>query len=123
MDDTANAAADWSPPKTDEATGVAMQGDYPLNSRLRAEALAQAGKATDPDALITDELIADAADRLQREAAAEQQAARNAPSMRWTEAKLREHAATIPGLAIPDDFDKSDILKAIEGATAPLTEV
>lgn len=117
MDDPATDAPEWSPPVHDEKTNVAMQGGYPLNFRLRAEALAADGKATDPESLIEDDLIADAAGRLEREKKAADEAARNAPSMKWTEDKLRKHAATIPGLVIPDDYDKADILKAIESAS------
>lgn len=54
------------PPKVDKTTGAAMIGDYPLNHRRRAEALAAAGIETDPEGLVTPELIADAGDRVAR---------------------------------------------------------
>jgi hypothetical protein len=53
-----------APPVIRPVDGVAMQGDYPLNSRLRAEALAAAGVDRDPEALVTAELIADAKERM-----------------------------------------------------------
>ena len=59
---------DWSEAKTDPNTGVALDGhDLPVNHRLRAEALADMGKDEDPANLVTPELIADTADRLERE--------------------------------------------------------
>lgn len=56
-----------APPAIIAETGVAMDGDYPHNHRLRAEALAKAGEASDPDGIVTDELIADAGERIERE--------------------------------------------------------
>lgn len=52
-----------APPKT-RKDGTAMSGAYPLNHRLRAEALCKDGKTTDPDGLISAELIADTKARL-----------------------------------------------------------
>lgn len=98
-------------------TGVAMHGEYPLNSRLRAEALAGDGKGEDPDKLVTPELIADAADRLAREKAEADKAAKAAPSMKWTEKALRDEADRL-GVAVTADNDKADILAAIEAAPA-----
>jgi hypothetical protein len=60
-----------APPVHEKETGIAMVGDYPLNSRLRAEALAKAGVDEDPDELITPALIEDAKGRLERAAEAE----------------------------------------------------
>jgi len=58
----------WSPPKFEEETGIALDGHgLPLNHRLRAERLADAGKDEDPGGLISPELIADAGDRLAAE--------------------------------------------------------
>lgn len=114
-------AEDWSAPKHDPETGVAMHGDYPFNSRLRAEALATAGKAEDPNGLIPPELIVDAAGRLERAAAAAEKAAREAPSVKWSEKRLRDEAARL-GLVVETDANKPAIVAAIEGATAPQTE-
>lgn len=61
-----NNETETAPPAMDVETGVAMDGEFPHNHRLRAEALAKAGKATDPGGLISDELIADAKARLAR---------------------------------------------------------
>jgi hypothetical protein len=117
----ADDAPDWSPAKSDE-NGFALHGDYPLNSRLRAEAFVRDGVSEDPDGLVSVELIADTAARLDNERKAAEEEARNAPSMRWTEAKLREHAATLPGVVITADDDKAQILAAIEGATSAVTQ-
>ncbi len=115
MDDPAAAPADdWTPPVYDTETGVAQRGAYPLNSRLRAEAIAQAGESEDPDGIVTPELIADAAIRLDREAAEQ---ADKTPSMSWTRDRLVAHAATVPGATFEGDANKAAILAAIEGAT------
>lgn len=52
--------------------GIATEGasGYPHNHRLRAEAFVADGIETDPDGLISDELIADTRARLEAEAAA-----------------------------------------------------
>lgn len=65
-----------SSPRND---GRAMIGQYSLNHRRRAEELATAGKTTDPDKVIGDELIADAKGRLAAQAKAAK-AAENTPS-------------------------------------------
>lgn len=76
MDDRAAAEAEIADveasasPIEDKDTGVPMVGSYPLNHRLRAEALAAAGEAEDPDALISPALIADAKGRLDGQAEA-----------------------------------------------------
>lgn len=46
--------------------GTFLAGQFPLNHRLRAEALAASGAKSDPDGLIGPELIADAEKRLAR---------------------------------------------------------
>ena len=58
------------------ADGVQLEGEsmLPHNHRLRAEVLAKRGSKVDPDGLITPELIADTADRLANESAAEKPA-------------------------------------------------
>lgn len=53
-----------APPALDPVTGLTMVGGYPLNGRLRAAALADAGKKSDPQGLVTPELISAHADRL-----------------------------------------------------------
>lgn len=57
---------DWSPQRQDE-NGVFMAGDYPANHRLRAEALAKARRKSDPDGIISDDLIEQAGARLRAE--------------------------------------------------------
>lgn len=56
--------ADFAPPEMDQATGIALLGGYPVNRRLRAEALFQAGKSTDEMGEVTDDAIAEAGERL-----------------------------------------------------------
>jgi hypothetical protein len=73
MDEPANKADDvetTAPPATVEGTGVALYGAWPDNHRLRAEALARAGEEADPDGIISNDLIAETASRLEREDAA-----------------------------------------------------
>lgn len=119
MADTAEPAAPgWSPPKSDPETGVALYGDLPLNHRLRAEALADAGASEDPDGLILPELIEDARTRLKATRADEDRAV---PSMRWERADLLAHAEKIPGLVIETDANKAAILKAITAASTAST--
>jgi hypothetical protein len=58
----------WEPPAVEPESGIAIDGDgLPVNHRLRAERLADAGKDSDPGGVISDELIADAKERLERE--------------------------------------------------------
>lgn len=80
-----------APPKTDDA-GIVQHGGYPLNHRMRAEAMARAGVTTDEMGLIDDDLIAETVDRLkvedEEEAAKREAAERAKPSMRWTRDQL-----------------------------------
>lgn len=115
MDATEREAAEVTAAPAMTADGVAMAGDYPLNHRLRAEALADAGKSTDPDGLIADDLIAATADRLTRERADE-------PSMAWTRDRLAELAARTPGATFEEGANKRAILDAIKAAPTVSTE-
>lgn len=65
---------DWGPPQVREDGVHLGPGGLPFNHRLRAEALAAAGKTRDPDAIVSEELIADTRKRLAAEAKAEAQA-------------------------------------------------
>jgi len=112
----ATPADGWSPPKADD-NGVALHGDYPLNLRLRAEALAKDGKDSDPDDRVSPDTIAEAGARLKRAEAAEAERERNTPSLKWTEKRLRDEAERL-GLAVETDANKPAILKAIEAAPA-----
>jgi len=59
-----NKPDDWSPPQSDD-NGFAIDGDgLPLNLRLRAAALAEAGKTEDPAGSVTPEAIASTGERL-----------------------------------------------------------
>jgi hypothetical protein len=61
----------WGPQQRDQnGTFLAGAAGLPANHRLRAEVLVAAGKAEDPDGIITEELIADTAARLNAEKAA-----------------------------------------------------
>lgn len=68
--DAETEIVETAPAATDKETGVALDGDYPHNHRLRAEAMARDELAEDPDGLISPELIADATRRLEAEARA-----------------------------------------------------
>lgn len=84
--------AETAPPIVAEETGVAMHGKYPLNHRLRAEALAKAGRKSDPDDLITDSVIEATRDRIDQEKAA---AEREAAKEKAAEAKAEDKPETI----------------------------
>lgn len=49
---------DWHPPKVDQKTGHELVGGYPVAGPARAEALAKAGVAEDPNGLVSPEAIA-----------------------------------------------------------------
>lgn len=72
--DPDSAFVETEAPKTAK-DGVAMNGRYPVNHRLRAEALAAADKAEDPDGIVSKEAISGAGKRLARKAKAEAKAA------------------------------------------------
>lgn len=58
---------EWSPPRVEKETGIAIDGDdLPVNHRLRAERLALDGKDSDPGGVVSNDLIADAGERLDR---------------------------------------------------------
>jgi len=107
-----------APPKTDDA-GIVQYGQFPLNHRMRAEAMARAGVTTDEMGLIGDDLIAETVDRLKvedEEAAAKVEAAERAkPSLRWTKDQLAEYAGK-NGVVFETDANKDTILAAIEAA-------
>jgi len=107
----ADDAPEWSPPKLDEKTGVALHGDYPVNSRLRAEALASDGKAEDPDGLVSRELIEDAGKRLAADREAEAEARRISPRM--TVADL-EAIAAAEGADLSDASNNEERVAAIQ---------
>ena len=110
------------PPAVDEATGFAMQGGFPLNARLRAEALADAGKTTDPEGLIGDDLIALTAERLDAERADAAKVEADAmPSMEWTKERLLDEAAARQ-IPIEGNATKAQILEAINAGAPASTE-
>jgi len=108
----------WTPPATNEE-GHALEGEYPHNRRLRAEALAKAGKTTDPDGIVTDELIAETADRLEREdRAAEEEAAASTPTMDMTRDEIDAIGARMdPPIDTTKAKDKAEAISMITGAT------
>lgn len=110
------------PPAIDEATGFALQGGYPVNARLRAEALADAGQTTDPEALIDDNLITSTAERLEAERADAQKAQADAtPSMDWTKERLLDEAARL-NIPVEGSATKAQILEAINAGQPASTE-
>lgn len=101
---------DWQPPKTNEQ-GFAIDGNegWPINLRLRALALADAGKDEDPDGHVSSDAIADAKDR-----AANYDA--DYPKLsNMTKAQLQKQADS-EGVAVPEDALRDDIQAAIEAA-------
>jgi len=96
------------------AQGFAMLGGYPVNLRLRAEALSDAGEASDPNGLVPDSFIAAAGTRLAAERAEE--AAKHPPvSERMTRDQLVDQAGK-EGVAVEDGHTKADIVANIETA-------
>lgn len=84
-----------APPKTAD-DGNPLDGKWPHNHRLRAEALARAGKEKDPDGLIAPDLIADTAQRIADEDAFE---AAEADRIKAEEARAAEAAKRAAGKA------------------------
>lgn len=103
--DTPQDQIDTAAPKAD-ASGVALVNGYPLNRRLRAEALSAAGKTDDPDGLVTSGDIAAAGVRLKAET----------PSLAMPKADLAAIADRTPGAS--SDGTKADILGSITSAGA-----
>jgi len=110
------------------AQGFAIDGGYPANHRLRAEALVADGKDADPDGIVTPELIASTGERVKAEAAeaetrerAAADAEAAAPNLKWSEKRLRDEAAR-RGVTVESDANKAAILAAIEAAPAAGTE-
>jgi hypothetical protein len=119
MDQAQEAVVETAAPEMTEE-GVALLNDYPVNHRLRAEAMARDGLSSDPDGMITPELITDAAERLDAEKAAADAAAREAPSMKWKLDDLRDAASKAnPPIAGAESMDKAALVDALTGAQAP----
>lgn len=109
-EETENDVVETALPATREGDGVALHGDYPLNHRLRAEALAKDGKTTDPDNMVSDELIVDAGERMKRLEAARDEA-ESLEGRR--KAELEEIAAT-EGVDLSDARNNGDRVRLIE---------
>jgi hypothetical protein len=119
-------------PKLDEFTaarqaeGFAIEGLYPANLRLRAEALSIAGKTEDPDKIIGADMIASTGERLAaeaREAAAREKAeetaeAKEAKRLRAMDLKALHALAVAEAVPVESDANKTTIVKAIEDARA-----
>lgn len=86
----------WSRPKPRQDGVFLDEHELPLNHRLRAEALAEAGATEDPGGRVSPELIAETAARIEAEKAAAATAEK--PLAEQTVAELRE---TAKGLEIP----------------------
>lgn len=110
----ADEAPMTKPPATDE-TGVALEGGYPHNHRLRAEALAKDGKTSDPSGAVSDDLIKDAGERLERDAKAAADAERAATTdlRKMTTAQLVE-TATGEGVDLSAANTNPERVSAIE---------
>lgn len=117
----ADAIAETTRPPAMTPEGVALDGGYPANLRLRAEALVADGKAEDPLGHVTPEFIAATAERLEAEAKDAAERARQAeagkPSLSWTKADLAAEAVRL-GVPVEGDANKAAILAAIEGAAS-----
>jgi hypothetical protein len=116
----------------DPGTGFAHDGEWPVNSRLRAEAMARGGVSTDPAGFISDDLIAETKGRLAEEAAEaerltteakerDEAEAAKAPSSKWTLGDLAAEAAR-RGVTVEGDATKAAILAALNAAPAATTE-
>jgi len=121
-DEPATIAADLDPFTAELARqGFAIDGGYPVNHRLRAEALSKAGIAEDPAGHITADMIAATGERLAAEArdaaAAEAAEARETPSMNWNRDRLASHAASL-NIEVAPEMTKAGILEAINAAPA-----
>jgi hypothetical protein len=105
----------WSPPKVEDGTGIAVDGDgLPVNHRLRAERLADDGKDEDPGGVIAPELIADAADRLAAERKARPPVAANMKVADLERIAKRENI-DISGAA--NNADRVALIEAARGVT------
>lgn len=99
---------------TDPETGFATDGEWPVNHRLRAEAMARAGVTHDDAGEIEDWLIAETKDRL---AAEDAEAESSTPSMAWKWDELAAYA-TSHGVEFASTATKQDILNAIHAPAA-----
>lgn len=100
---------DWKPPQTDEQ-GFAIDGHgYPINLRLRALRLADAGETEDPAGSVSPEVIQSAADQL-----ADYDDAY--PSLDGMTKAALEAEAEDKNVAVPDGATKDEIKAAIEAA-------
>lgn len=123
MDASDNATSDeaMTVVGTDPKTGFATDGEWPINLRLRAEAMADKGVKSDPNGMIDDDLIAATKTRMVAEAKEAAREAKETPSMDWTKAQLTDEAEA-RGLAIESDANKAAILDAINAAPPAQTE-
>lgn len=115
--EAADTAEPQALPFTDPATGIATDGEWPINLNFRAEAMARAGVTTDPAEMVSDQVIAETKDRLDSEATEAAKADAGQPSMTWTRDRLIEEA-TRRGAAFETDANKAAILDAINAAPA-----
>ena len=110
------------PPIHQQETGIAMAGNYPLNHRLRAEALVADGKETDPDKMVDDATIADTKARLQAEQdEAKAKAEADAAASRELHAMKKDDlisTAEQEGVQHDPSAPKADIVQAIEQSRA-----
>jgi hypothetical protein len=131
MDDTVNDQAEAAPALAPDVAeladqGFAIQGQFPANHRLRAEALVAANLTSDPDGIIPDDLVTDARDRIAADAAAlkEQQAAERKDAGEFKGVKLPKlvELANAEGIALTAPDDRDAVIVDIVAARAARNE-
>lgn len=131
MDDTATDQAEAAPalaPAVAELAdqGFAIQGAFPANHRLRAEALVAAGLASDPDGIVADDLVTDARDRIAADAAeleARQDAERkDANQFKGARLPKLVELAAAEGAALTNAEDRDQVIADILAARAAHNE-
>jgi len=110
--DDVNSNAEILPPATNDQ-GFALLDAYPLNLRLRAEALVKDGKETDDAGLVSDDDIAATKVRLDAEEAERHPAV----NKRMKRAEV-VGIAQAEGIEVADDDTVSTIVDKIEAARA-----
>ncbi|HYD12734.1 MAG TPA: hypothetical protein VEC11_07790 [Allosphingosinicella sp.] len=104
-------AQKWSPAKPRQDGVFLDEHKLPLNHRLRAEALAQAGAPEDPGGQVSPEVIADTAARLEAEKA--DAAAAEKPLAEQTIKELRATAERLQ-ISLPAKGKHGELLAEIE---------
>src|SRR5215213_4226322 len=114
---------EFSPPAIEADTGIALDGEYPINHRLRAERLVRKGEESDPDGVISDELVANTKGRLEAEdRAAEvlkaEEEERNPPVRANMKTADLDKIAEAQGIDLSAAANNEDRVSLIEAARA-----